>query len=294
MNKQATGVRPTDWEAVFSIIKGSVDKNPLPSVSQVADINRDPFKILISTMISLRTKDEVTTEAAKRLFATAETPGEMAKLTEETIAELIYPAGFYRNKARNIKKVATRLSISATPYTASTTAAGPSESPAAQHHAPDSSSATAAENQAPESASAMGTGRLEDRAAEGKGQADSAAEEGRVPISPVPSTREELLALPGVGRKTANLVLSLGFGIDAICVDTHVHRICNRLGWVETRTPEETEYALMDILPRTYWITINELMVSFGQKVCTPQSPFCSRCGLREHYCGQVGVTRSR
>ena len=110
----------------------------------------------------------------------------------------------------------------------------------------------------------------------------------------VPQTIEELVCLPGVGRKTANLVLAVAFGIPAICVDTHVHRISNRTGWVRTVTPEQTEYALMEVLPKRYWIEINELLVSFGQKICTPISPFCSRCGLRNDFCRQVGVARSR
>ena len=109
----------------------------------------------------------------------------------------------------------------------------------------------------------------------------------------VPDTIEELLTFKGVGRKTANLVITLGYGKDGICVDTHVHRISNRLGLVGTRTPEQTEFALMEVLPRKHWIGYNELLVSFGQKVCTPLSPFCSRCPL-EGRCPQIGVTRTR
>jgi endonuclease-3 len=104
---------------------------------------------------------------------------------------------------------------------------------------------------------------------------------------------EDLLALPGVGRKTANLVRNLGFALDGICVDTHVHRISNRLGWVQTRNPLETERALEAVLPRRYWIPVNGLLVAFGQRICTPQSPWCSQCPIRKH-CARVGVTRSR
>ncbi len=109
----------------------------------------------------------------------------------------------------------------------------------------------------------------------------------------MPNNKEELLALPGVGGKTANLVLGLAFGIPAICVDTHVHRIPNRLGMIETRTPEQTEAALAEQLPKDYWIEFNGLAVPFGQQICTPVSPWCSRCPLSEH-CSRVGVERSR
>lgn len=217
--------RGQDWKTIFSILKKAVGKNMLPSVSAIAERKHDPYRILISTMISLRTKDEVTLEAAERLFQAAGSLQELEQLKEERIAQLIYPAGFYRTKAKNIKKSACIIN----------------------------------------------------------------ADGGKVP-----DTEEKLLALPGVGRKTANLVLNLGYGIDAICVDTHVHRISNRTGWVATNTPEETEYALMKVLPKQYWIDINELLVSYGKKICTPQSPRCTLCNLREKYCEQRGVLRFR
>lgn len=213
------------WEPIFRILRSSVEKNILPSVSQVAHDRKDPFRILISTMISLRTKDDVTLPASNRLLAKADSPAALADLSEQEIADLIYPAGFYKTKAKNIKRTALLLVKNG---------------------------------------------------------------------GNVPADREKLLELPGVGRKTANLVLNLGYGIDAICVDTHVHRISNRTGWVRTETPEQTEYALMEVLPKRYWIEINELLVSFGQKICTPVSPFCSRCGLRNDFCRQIGVVRSR
>ena len=213
-----------NWDSIFALLRAACRKNELPSVSQVALELRDPFRVLISTIISLRTKDQVTLEASRRLFEAADTPAAMAELSEETIARLIYPAGFYRNKAAQIRTISRTLC--------------------------------------------------------GNGGA-------------VPSDPNDLLALPGVGRKTANLTLNLGFGIDAICVDTHVHRISNRLDWVRTKTPEETEFALMEILPKKYWIEINELLVSFGQTVCTPQSPRCSACVLFEQ-CPRVGVGRAR
>ena len=197
----------------------------MPSVSEIARDGRDAFRILISTMISLRTKDEVTLAASRRLFAEAATPPDIDALGADRVAKLIYPAGFYRTKAENIIKVC---------------------------------------------------GLLRSR------------HDGEVP-----RTIDELTNLPGVGRKTANLVLSLGFGIDAICVDTHVHRISNRLGWVTTRTPEQTEFALMEILPREHWIEINELLVAYGQSVCVPVSPWCSRCALSGS-CPKRGVERHR
>ncbi|MEW5816871.1 MAG: endonuclease III [Spirochaetota bacterium] len=213
-----------EWDAIIKLLKKTVSGNALPSVSQIANRRADPFRILISTMISLRTKDEVTLPASERLFERASTSEEIAGMDEKTIANLIYPAGFYKTKAKNIKKTAEIL------------------------------------------AGMRGV---------------------------VPASLEKLLQLPGVGRKTGNLVLNLGYGIDAICVDTHVHRISNRMGWVETKTPAETEVALMAVLPKKYWITINEVLVSYGQKICTPQSPFCSKCSLIR-FCERKGVLRSR
>ena len=197
----------------------------IPSVSQIAREHRDPFRVLISTIISLRTKDEVTMAATERLFAEASTPKAMASLPPERIGRLIYPAGFYRNKGRSIAEVCRLL--------------------LADH-------------------------------------------DGRVPAD-----LSALLALPGVGRKTANLVLGLGFGIPAICVDTHVHRIANRLGWIATKNPEETEFALMDSVPKELWIPLNETLVRFGQGTCTPTSPWCSRCPVAAA-CLRIGVPRSR
>jgi endonuclease-3 len=191
----------------------------------VAARREDPFAVLVSTMISLRTKDQVTAAASARLLRRAGSAGALAGMSEGVIARLIYPAGFYRTKARHLRQAAGLL---------------------VQRHG------------------------------------------GRVPPG-----MEELLALPGVGRKTANLVRNLGFGLPGICVDTHVHRICNRLGWVRTRTPLETERALEAVLPRRWWIPINELLVAYGQRTCTPQSPRCSECPIRRH-CRRVGVQRSR
>ncbi len=185
----------------------------------------DPFRILISCVISLRTKDEVTYPATERLFARAHTPARMARLAPRTIGRLIYPAGFYNRKGQQIGAIARAL---------------------LERHA-----------------------------------------------GGVPDSIEELLELPGVGRKTANLVVTLGFGKPGICVDTHVHRITNRLGWVRTPAADATETALRRILPRRQWIPINETLVRHGQECCTPISPFCSRCPV-ESDCARRGVGRSR
>jgi len=213
------------WDIIIQTLRKVLNNKTVPSVSRVAYDNPDPFRVLVSTVLSLRTKDDVTLKASARLFNEAPTPEHLAQLTEEKIQSLIYPVGFYKNKAGHLKKIA-RILIE-------------------QYN------------------------------------------------SKVPDSPEALLGLPGVGRKTANLVLNLGFNIPAICVDTHVHRISNRCGWVRTKTPEQTEFALMDILPEQYWIPINELLVKFGQNICTPVSPWCSRCPIMSD-CPREGVDRSR
>jgi endonuclease-3 len=190
-----------------------------------AATDTDPFRLLIGCLLSLRTKDETTAPAAARLFALAATPAEMLGLSPRRIERAIYPVGFYRTKARGIRRVCSDLL---------------------------------------------------DRFA------------GRVP-----SDLDALLTLHGVGRKTANLVVTLGFGRPGICVDTHVHRITNRLGFVRTRSPEETERVLRVRLPRRHWIPINDLLVSFGQNCCHPTSPRCSSCPVG-NACARVGVVRSR
>jgi endonuclease-3 len=216
-----------DWDGTIGALSGWLVSAgvSLPSVSELARRKRDPFRVLVATMISLRTKDEVTTRSADRLLAAAGDARSLAELSEARIRRLIYPAGFYRVKARNIRQVARILRDT---------------------HA-----------------------------------------------GSVPRTMEQLLDLPGVGRKTANLVLTLGFGLPGICVDTHVHRMSNRLGWVSTSTPDKTEQALRERLPRKYWIRINEILVRFGQAACTPVSPRCSTCVVQDR-CPRVGVGRSR
>ena len=220
--------RRVAWAHEIGAIRNWLDHHApseLPSVSMIARGRADPFRVLVSTMISLRTKDEVTLAASRRLLFAASTPRRLAALSKARIARLIYPAGFYLTKAAHLSKTASII--------------------------------------------------LRDHGGE------------------VPRSMEELLDLPGVGRKTANLVRNLGFGLPGICVDTHVHRVSNRLGWVSAPTPEKTEKALMERLPRRYWIEINELLVRFGQRVCVPISPRCSACPCA-HACPRVGVVKSR
>jgi endonuclease-3 len=196
----------------------------IPIVERVAR-KRDPYRILVSTMLSLRTKDATTEQASLRLFKYAPSINRLAGLSVSMIAELIYPVGFYKTKAKHLRAMA--LSV------------------INQH----------------------------------KGK--------------IPGREDALLALPGVGRKTANLVLSLGFSQDAICVDTHVHRISNRLGLIRTKTPYESEIALQKILPRRYWQFWNMWLVMWGQKICVPISPKCSLCPLSK-VCPKRNVTRRR
>jgi endonuclease-3 len=195
------------------------------TLTEVQSSKRSPFHLLVSCVISLRTKDEVTHAASRRLFGLAETPSALAALDRDSIADAIYPAGFYNTKAEQLRRI--------------------SESLVADHG------------------------------------------------GSVPADEAALLSLPGVGRKTANLVLGLGFGIPAICVDTHVHRISNRLGLVSTATPDATERALQTVLPEDLWIDINDLLVTFGQNRCHPTSPRCTGCPVGD-LCPRIGVTRHR
>jgi endonuclease-3 len=215
----------THIHQIVKILKKELDLGEMPIVSHLAQSERDPFVILISTLLSLRTKDEVTEVATERLFALASTPEEMLQVPQAKIAKTIYPVGFYRVKAETI------------------------------HHA---------------------CRELIDRF-----------------DSKVPDNLDDLLSIKGVGRKTANLVITLAYGKEGICVDTHVHRISNRLGYVETKTPDETEMALRGKLPRKHWIIYNTLLVFFGRKTCKPVSPLCSTCPIKQ-YCARIGVTVSR
>lgn len=198
----------------------------VPAVGVIADGAVDrPYETLVSTVLSLRTRDKVTEAASRRLLRRAPTPRALSGLAREEVARLIYPVGFYRTKAAHLVAIGLRLE---------------------REHS------------------------------------------GRVPRS-----MDGLLALPGVGRKTANLVLTVGFGDYGICVDTHVHRICNLWGYVATRTPDETESALRRKLPRRHWISLNDILVTFGQNLCVPSSPWCSRCPVAR-FCPRIGLKRSR
>ncbi|MDX1382444.1 MAG: endonuclease III [Thermoanaerobaculia bacterium] len=210
---------------VLRRVRAHVADADVPVVTLISQEDGDPFRILVSTLLSARTKDEVTAAASRRLFAQAPTPEAVLALTEARVAELIYPVGFYKTKARNVLAACREL--------------------------------------------------VERFGGE------------------VPRTIDELVTLPGVGRKTANLVLVEAFAEPAICVDTHVHRITNLWGYVDTASPHETEMALRAKLPRRYWLEINRLLVSFGQHTCVPASPLCSRCPL-DDWCPRLGVKRHR
>lgn len=218
-------MQAADIHGVMRVVRREVRRWREPVLGVVARESRDPFRILIACILSLRTKDQTTAEAATRLFPLADTPAAMVRLPLRRIERAIYPVGFYRTKAKQLHEISRRL--------------------------------------------------LD--VYDGK----------------VPDSIDELLTLHGVGRKTANLVVTVGYRKPGICVDIHVHRISNRWGYVRTRTPEETEQALRKKLPRRYWITFNDLLVPYGQNLCRPVSPFCSRCTLVT-FCDRVGVTRSR
>ncbi len=218
-------MNPEDIDKIIKRLRKTVSRFREPIVSEIARKNRNPYQVLISCILSLRTKDEVTREASKRLFRLADNPEDMMKLCPETIEKAIYPVGFYHNKARNIIDISRELKVN--------------------HDLR------------------------------------------------VPDTVEALLRLKGVGRKTANLVVTVGYGKPGICVDTHVHRISNRLGYVKTKNPEQTEMVLRKKLPQKYWIEYNDLLVTFGQNICKPISPICSQCPV-ELFCDKVGVEHHR
>lgn len=227
MSIKQDGPRMRDDEIAkaISILKKEIKRWRVPIVGVVANESKDPFRILISCILSLRTKDETTAGAVKRLFKMADRPKDMIMLGHEKIEEAIYPVGFYRVKAKNIIDICMDL-----------------------------------------------TEKYNFK---------------------VPDEIDELLKLKGVGRKTANLVVTLGYKKLGICVDTHVHRISNRWGYIKTKSPEETEYALRKRLPKRYWLIYNDLLVTYGQNICKPLSPHCSQCKIAR-FCDMVGVKRSR
>ena len=218
-------MKDRDIHSVIHILRRQAPSWQTPIVTLMAETYRSPFRVLISCILSLRTQDSTTAKASHRLFALADTPEAMLKLSAKKIEKLIYPVGFYKTKAKAIRHICRTL--------------------------------------------------LEEY--DGK----------------VPDEIDELLKLNGVGRKTANLVVTLGYNKPGICVDTHVHRISNRWGYVKTKTPEQTEIALRAKLPKPYWIEYNDLLVSFGQHLCRPISPLCSQCPVKR-FCSQINVTVRR
>ncbi|MGI6657097.1 MAG: exodeoxyribonuclease III [Desulfobulbus sp.] len=209
-------------EQVLDLLQQEVSGYQVPVVDLIATQTRDPYKVLVATILSARTKDEVTAAAAQRLFDRAGDLDALAHLDAEELEKLIFPVGFFRNKARYLQQLpgVVREQFGGT----------------------------------------------------------------------IPDDLKSLMRLPGVGRKTANLVLSVAFGKPAICVDTHVHRIMNIWGYVRTNTPLQTEMALREQLPQQYWIPVNGLLVAFGQGTCKPQRPHCDRCVLA-NLCPKIGVT---
>ncbi|MBI3794130.1 MAG: endonuclease III [Nitrospinae bacterium] len=209
-------------DRAIKILEREIKKYKVPIVGH---FSTSPFKVLISTLLSLRTKDATTEQACTRLFAEADTPQKILSLPTSRIEKLIYPVGFYKVKAETLHHVCNEL--------------------------------------------------IEKHNGE------------------VPSDLDTLLKMRGVGRKTANLVVTVGFNLPGICVDVHVHRISNRWGCIRTADPEKTEFQLRKILPQKYWIRYNDLLVTYGQNVCLPVSPHCSKCPLSA-FCPKLGVGRSR
>ncbi len=185
----------------------------------------DAFKILISCLLSLRTKDENTEKVSKKLFNIASTPETIASIPIKKLEKIIYSSGHYKKKARTLKHVSKVLL----------------------------------------------------KKYKGK----------------VPDTKEELLNIKGIGPKTANIVLNFAYNQTVLPIDTHCHRLPNRLGWLKTKTPEQTELVLSKILPKKYWKEFNAIFVLFGKTICQPVSPFCSKCPI-EKYCPKISVVKSR
>jgi len=205
----------------LDVLEDEVMNYRVPVVDLIGVQSRDAYRVLIATILSSRTKDEVTAAASDRLFQRAPDVRRLAELDESNIRDLIYPVGFYKTKAGHLVKAAQML-----------------------------------------------LDRYDGM---------------------VPDTIEALVKLPGVGRKTANLVLAVAFDKPAICVDTHVHRIMNIWGYVKTETPFETEMALREKLPKKYWKKVNRILVTFGQGTCKPIAPHCDACIL-ESECARINV----
>lgn len=184
-----------------------------------------PYQTLISCILSLQAKDEITEVISEELFKVAKTPEEMLKLPLAKLEKIIFSSGYYHNKAKTIRHISQEL-----------------------------------------------IDRFN---------------------SQVPDTREELMSIKGIGPKTANIVLAFSFNKPVIPVDTHVNRIPNRIGWIKTKSPEQSELALMEIIPKEYWADFNGIFVLFGKTVCLPVSPLCSTCPIKD-YCKRINVKHSR
>ncbi len=210
---------------IITLLEKEVVNYKVPIITLMSQRNKDPYQILVGTILSLRTKDETTAQASQRLFAKASNAKEMLSLTEEQISKLIYPVGFYRNKSKSIKQISNIL--------------------------------------------------IEKY------------------DSKVPDELAALLEFPGVGRKTANLVLIEGFNKPGVCIDIHNYRILNRLGFLKTKSPDETEFLIRKNLPQQYWNKLNYILVAFGQNTCVPVSPKCSRCIIKD-YCKKIGIKKFR
>lgn len=213
-------------QAIFKNLEKFYKSENQPSITKIARIcKNDPFKVLISTIISLRTKDEITLKSSLKLFNHADTPEQLLEFPLEELERIIFPAAFYKRKAVIIKEICEKLV--------------------------------------------------------------------NVYKSKVPENINDLLKLKGIGRKTATLVMIEGFGKNEVCVDTHVHRITNRIGLVKTKSPDKTEIELKKIIPVKYWVKLNEILVVYGQKICKPISPLCSSCFI-DKYCDRINVKSSR
>jgi endonuclease III len=208
-------------DKIYTVVRAEFSHHHMPVVELIHIQTNDPFKVLITTILSARTKDETTAHAARKLFSVIKSVKDLEKTPVSRIEKLIFPVGFYKNKARFLKQLPQALD--------------------------------------------------------------------KLYSGVIPQTVEELVMLPGVGRKTANLVVAVAFNKPAICVNVHVHRICNRLGYITTKTPFETEMKLREILPGKYWTTFNSYLVSFGQHTCNPINPKCSTCPLLK-FCNRINV----
>ena len=213
-------MKSANLPTVFRRLRQDAKAWRTPVVTKIS-YQLNPFKVLVSCLLSLRTRDKDTEAASKRLFDLADTPKKILRLAPRQVEKTIYPVAFYRKKTMSLFDICQSI---------------------IDHYGGD-----------------------------------------------VPDTLDQLLKLKGVGRKTANLTLTLGHGKLGVCVDTHVHRISNRWGFVQTESPYETEMVLRKKLPKRYWIEYNDLLVSFGQNMCKPKSPYCSQCRIKD-FCKQVGV----